>query len=360
MIKVPIIKPVKYFLYFALYMTVMNFILSIMNSSGGVVEIFTSSLRLYYPFFGLVIGCLLKNKIKPNSFLNVLIFFLALQFVVSFLQINNEGFRIWSFTLYRQSKLEYYLAAFSWATGRRVIGTVANPNLLGMLMVVLNSSILILSEIYTKKRFLRIANVLCILASLYVCVYTQSRTAILLLVSLTTLIMYWKFYQKGIVKVLYWFIAMIGMVILLSYLQGRISREIAFSALDLRYNMWLLRVSEMFDKAKYMNFFTTILGVGFTTARELGTFDNSFVKYFVAGGIVGLFLFIRTILSTTTVLIKKAHKDIWRRLGLAMIFVWLFGSVVAEYQEMFKLSIMTFIILGYAIYPINTIAVDNR
>ncbi|NLJ96065.1 MAG: hypothetical protein GX321_02835 [Clostridiales bacterium] len=353
MIKVPIVKPVKYFLYFALYMTIMNFILSIMNSSGGMLDILTSSLRLYYPFLGLIIGCWFRKKIKPESFLNVLVFFLALQFAVSFLQINNDGFRIWSYTLYRPSNLEYYLRAFSWATGRRAIGTVANPNLLGMLIVVLNSSILILSELHTKKRFYKIISVLCTIASLYVCLYTQSRTALLIWVSATALIVYWKFPQKGIVKVFYLCISVIGGVLLLSYLQDRISREISFSALDSRFNIWSLRVSQMFEKARYENFFASILGVGFTTARRFGTFDNSYVKYFVAGGVIGLLAFIGTILSAAKTFFKRASQDIWRRLGLVIMFVWLLGSMVAEYQEMFKLSIMSFIILGYAMYSIK-------
>lgn len=354
-IKVPAIKPVKSFLFFALYITIMNFILSIMNSSGGILEILTSSLRLYYPFIGLVIGCWCKKRIEPESLMNVLIFFLALQFSVSFLQINNEGFRIWSYTLYRPSNIEKYLGSFAWATGRRAIGTVANPNLLGMLIVVLNSSILVLSELRTKKRIFKIINALCTIASLYVCINTQSRTALLICLSATALIMYWKFPQKGIVKVFYLFILVIVGVILLSYLQDRISREITFSALDSRFNIWSLRVSQMFEKAKYENIFASILGVGFTTARKFGTFDNSYVKYFVAGGVVGLLAFIGTILSSTKVFFKRAPQDIWRQLGLVIIFVWLLGSMVAEYQEMFKLSIISFMILGYAMYPIKAI-----
>lgn len=347
--KIPIIKPAKSLFIFASYMTIMSFILSIMNVSGGMLDIFRSSLRLYYPFIGLIIGGMFLRKVSPKSLLYILIFFLTLQFVTSCLQINNEAFRIWSYNLYKAKNVSYYLESFVWSTGKRAIGTVGNPNLLGMLTVVLNSTILIIASLVTRKRLQKIINIICIAASIYICIYTQSRTAVMLLVFSTALIIYWQFPRKGIEKLIYLIIPGIGAMLLFSFIQAEISREISLSALDSRFNIWQLRISQMFDYAKYENFYTGILGVGFHTARGFGFFDNTFVKIFVSGGIIGLIVFLRPIIDVIKALLKKPKAEL-RYLGLMLTLLWVFGSMVSDYQEVFKLSMTTFILMGYALY----------
>jgi len=347
-VKTPLLKPTKRFLSFALYLTLANIFVSLLRNNFGLVEVLKSSLRLYYPFIGIVIGGLLKKKITPKPFLKVLMFFLFAQFIVSFLQIRNESFRVFSFSLYRPSILDYYLTAFSWKTGRRVIGTVANPNSLGMLMIIMNSSIIFLSD-YTRNKF--ITSILCTGATFYVCLNTQSRTAILLFFAINFLLFYWKLNQKGLAKILCLYIFGLFIGISFLYIRGLANREISIAALDPRYLLWSSHIAQMLSYEGFLNLVTVVFGVGFTNAREYGTYDNIYVKYFVSGGIIGLLIFLKTGLQTIKFFLRNVYSSIWRRMGLAVVFVWLLGSIVAEYQEIFKLSIITFILLGYAMYP---------
>ncbi|QSX05283.1 hypothetical protein JYG23_11430 [Sedimentibacter sp. zth1] len=350
MLKISINKITKLFLMFALFMTVMNVFLSTINSGENISNIIVSSLRLYYPFVGLIIGSWIKKNVKQESLLKALTFFLILQFIVSYLQIKNEGFRVWSFTLYRASNLENYLIAFSWETGKRAIGTIGNPNILGLLVVLFNSTILVLSECIKNRFIKRIIVVLSIITSLYVSIYTQSRTTILLWVLTTVLIAYMKYSKTALTSIIYSFASIVVIVSLLIVIQDDISRDISLVALDSRFDIWLLRIRQMFEKTKYMNVFASILGIGYTTARELGTFDNIYVKYFVSGGIIGFTIFLKTIIDTAMIIFRKLSNNVSRRLGKVVLFLWVLGSFVAEYQEMFKLSIITFMVLGYALY----------
>ena len=109
-------------------------------------------------------------------------------------------------------------------------------------------------------------------------------------------------------------------------------------------------MSQMFDYAKYEDFFASVLGIGFKTARDFGTFDNTYVKVFVSGGLIGLIFYLKTIIDTLKAFLIREPRGIWKGLGLSVVFIWILGSIVAEYQEAFKLSIMTFIILGYALH----------
>lgn len=350
MLKISINKITKLFLSFALFMTVMNIFLSTINSGENIGNIIISSLRLYYPFAGLIIGAWIKKNVSEKFLLKSLTFFLILQFAVSYLQINHEGFRIWSFTLYRASNLENYLIAFSWETGKRAIGTIGNPNILGLLVVLFNSTILVLSECIKKRFIRRMITWLSIITSLYISIYTQSRTTILLWVLTTVLITYMKNSKTTLKSIIYSFASIILIVSLLNVIQDSISREISLIALDSRVDIWLLRIQQMFEKTKYMNIFTSILGIGYSTARELGTFDNIYVKYFVSGGIIGFTFFLRIIVDLTMTIFRKLSNNVSKQLGKMVLLLWLIGSFVAEYQEIFKLSIITFMILGYVLY----------
>lgn len=356
-IKSPILKPTWCFLCFALCMLALNLLVSMFQNSGGIVGIFKSSLRLYYPFIGLVIGGLLKKKISPKSFLSLLIFFLLTQFIIGFLQVNSESFRILTFSLYRPSKLDYYIMAFSWKTGRRIIGSVGNPNSLGMLMVIMNSSIILLSD-FSKNKLL--TNSICFGATLYTCLHTQSRTAILLFIATTLLLYYWNLNTKGLAKILCIYVFSLLVIISFLYLKDLANREISISALYSRYNIWVSHITQLLNNEGYINFPTILVGVGFAKAREFGAFDNIYVKYFVSGGVTGLSVFLITGLQAIRFLRHNVHGYIWKRMGLAVIFLWLLGSIVAEYQEMFKLSIITFILLGYAMYPTRTFELKIR
>lgn len=335
------------FFWYAIYMTFMSLILSTMNGSDGILSILKSSLRLYYPFLGLMIGTLIGKTLKPKTLFKIIVIFLSIQFIFSYLQINNESFRVITYKLYRVSNVEYYLQAFSWSSGRRAIGTVANPNLLGMLTVILNSSILILSRKFKKAKSIKLINIWCTFASIYICIYIQSRTAIILLILSIAIIGFWRIPFRGIPKVLFIFIPATVAYSVLFFIQSKVNRNLNISALDPRIEVWQVRIATMFEAAKYEDFFAGILGIGFHTARTIGFYDNTYVTIFVSSGIIGLMVLFAAILSVIKS-VKKINDGVFKELAIILIIIWLVGNMVADYQEMFKLSIITFILLGYA------------
>ncbi len=351
LLKVPLIKPVRTVLFFAIYMILMSFIFSLLNNNGGLVTIAISSLRLFYPFIGLIIGGWFSKKISLKSFLYLCIFFLVLEFIIGYLQINNTSFRIWSYNLYRPGEsAERYLSKFIYSTGKRVIGTIGNPNVFGLIIILLNTVILIMTNMIQQIRKRKVISVLSILMSTFIIINTQSRTGILLLVLTVAIIIFKSSKKKSINQIMYFILSFLGALLLLLFIQSQISREISFYAMDSRLEIWKTQISSMYELSTYGKFLTSLFGVGFHTTRNLGTFDNQFVKIFVSSGFIGLFIYLKLILDVfkSLIMIKSSNKV--GLLGFIIVIVWLLGSLVADYQEIFKLSITTFIIIGYSIY----------
>jgi len=105
----------------------------------------------------------------------------------------------------------------------------------------------------------------------------------------------------------------------------------------------------MFDYVEYEGFFAVVLGGGFQMARSFGFFDNTYLKIFVSGGIIGLLIFFMVINSIYKG-IRRIKRVEYRHLAWVLFFTWLIGSMLVEYQEIFKLSTITFILLGYTLY----------
>lgn len=93
-------------------------------------------------------------------------------------------------------------------------------------------------------------------------------------------------------------------------------------------------------------------------ARYFGFFDNTYLKIFVSGGIIGLLLFFLVVFCVYKG-IRKIRRTEYRHLGWILFITWLIGSMPVEYQEVFKLSTITFIMLGYVLYS-DTISDDGE
>jgi len=114
----------------------------------------------------------------------------------------------------------------------------------------------------------------------------------------------------------------------------------------------------MFDYVQYGSFLAIMLGGGFQMARYFGFFDNTYLKIFVSGGIIGLLLFFLVVFCVYKG-IRKIRRTEYRHLGWILFITWLIGSMPVEYQEVFKLSTITFIMLGYVLYS-DTISDDGE
>jgi len=349
MLKVKMNIQTRYFLIFGMYMLVMSIFFSIINGTSILLTL-RSSLRLFYPFLAIIIGSFFSKKISPKSLLYILLIFLLFESIVSFLQFNNVLFREWSFNIYRsEDTANRYLNSFSFSTGQRAIGTFGNPNTLGLTFVVLNSSIILLSDLLKGKRIKMAINIISILTSIYVIVNTQSRTSILLYVFVIAIIFYWKFSKRGKNNAIFLIVSSIVAVLLFMFIQSNINRDISVSALYSRFDIWGIRISQMFDYVEYEGFFAVVLGGGFQMARSFGFFDNTYLKIFVSGGIIGLLIFFMVINSIYKG-IRRIKRVEYRHLAWVLFVTWLIGSMLVEYQEIFKLSTITFILLGYTLY----------
>lgn len=346
-IKMSLVKPVVFVLFFAIYMGLESFFFEIAGNNDVIIRIAASSLRLFYPFIGLVVGSLFSRKIGDRSFLYIILIFLIVEAIISYLQMYNTGFRIWSYNFYRpDDSAQQYINNFIYLNSKRVIGTIGNPNVFGTVVVIFNSFILIMIK---NIKWQRLIIIVSIVLSSFIIISTQSRTGIVLLIFSILFILFNK-YKGRRINSLYFVFMLVLVIFLLLFIQFQTNREISLSALDSRLQIWRIQISYMYDMSKMNNFFTSLFGIGFYKTRELGTFDNQFIKIFVSSGFIGLFIYLKVVIEVFKSVINIKSTEEKKILGILIVFLWVFGSFVMEYQENFKLSIISFIIIGYVIY----------
>ena len=348
--RTPRVKPTAAFLFFAVYMMITNYLFLTMNGKGGFFDITISSMRLFYPFLSLIIGVFLRKRIKANTLVRLLFLFLLLEFIFAILQTNNNEFRIWSYSVFSQK--ESFLINFVYTTGQRCLGTVGNPNTFGMLVIVLNSAIMIMSSYHQNKNSQRTLNFISAILTLYIVINTQSRTSAVLLVITFALIIYWRFTKRSKKNIIILIVASLGAIGLLSLIQAGITREISLSELDSRFLVWQMRIDEMYERAFFAEF-ASVFGIGYYSVRSMGFFDNIYLKVFVAAGITGLFVFMVPVISTFKTIMKKTRSE-FKQLAMVLFLMWIVGNMLVEYQEIFKLSTVTFILLGYTLIEPET------
>lgn len=343
--RTPRVKPTATFLFFAVYMMITNYLLLTINSNSSFFNVTITSMRLFYPFLSLIIGVFLRKRIKVNTLVRLLFLFLLLEFVFAILQTNNNEFRIWSYSIYSQQ--ESYLINFIYSTGQRCIGTIGNPNSFGMLVIVLNSAIMIMSSDLKNKSSQNILNFISATLTLYIVINTQSRTSAVLLVITLALIIYWRFTKRSKNNIIILIVASLVAIGLLSMIQAGITRAVSLSELDLRFLVWQMRIDEMYERSS-LEEFTSVFGIGYYSVRIMGFFDNMYLKVFVAAGITGLFVFMVPVVSTFKTIMKKSRSE-FKQLAMVLFLMWIVGNMLVEYQEIFKLSTVTFILLGYTL-----------
>ncbi len=351
MTRIPVIKPVKMFLLFSGYMMAGSFVLSHINGRMEFPGVLISSMRLFYPPLALLAGGVFSKTLNTRSLVCILAFFLLLEWAIGFLQIYSEAFRTFSYNLYlREEAAARHLRWFdSYEHWRRCRGTVGHPNTLGMIAVVLNSSVLILSHNIRAARFRNLLSILCTLAAAYLVVNTQSRTSISFFVLTIMLIAWWKLAEKPKYRTGYLIASCAAALSVFYYMHGTLSRGLPFYALSPRFNVWHMRISSMFESSSYNDVFTGIFGVGFHTARSFDFFDNVYLRVFVSSGILGLALFAALIVIVIRAVMRIREND-WRHLAMLLSLFWLAGSAVHDFQEIFKLSSVTFFLIGLALY----------
>lgn len=348
-LRIPKKKPIKSFIYYTLYMFTMSLIISSLNTNDNILSIVKSSMQILFPLIGLLLGALFYKWADKKFFLYCLLFFLIFEFMLVYLQVNNEKFRYVTYYLYRtEESAEKYLESFLYETGKRSFGSIGNPNALGIIAVVLNISIQFLTNTINNFRLQKYINITALIISIYIIIRTQSRTSMILYI-ITFVIMYYikSLHYKNIKPMLF---AVFFAVMLYVYMTTSVVREINYDALSSRYDIWKMHFDNLYSNSFVENVFISIFGLGFSNIRNMGTFDNNYLRIFVSSGIFGIVIYFKAIYDLLCSFIKPSAYNSLNKMGIVLIIVIMISSCVLEYNESFRISILTYSILGYALY----------
>lgn len=316
---------------------VLIYCFGIVSYNGNIGVAFLSGLRILYPVLAFIIGYYNQKTIGEKTLFWIMQIQLILEAILAVLNQNSLWFRNVIIYLFR-SDSEAYLNNYQYSYASRSIATLGNPNMLGIFCVMIYIFLLLQSKIYEgmKRLILIFISSICVVL---VCIYTQSRTSIVLLV-IVTLGALGKYYFKkyGLGAPLFFpFIAIIGWF-LFNIIQNSIYRSVNVKGLGTRELVWNNILNDNWNGSVIR----TLFGIGYQNSRKVSFYDNIYLKYLIATGIIGLVFYIITILMLMYKC-KKMHNTV----GLALLSSMLIVSYAMDFQENFKIAFMFFFIIGY-------------
>ena len=259
---------------------------------------------------------------------------LTVELVFSILQTSSLEFREFMTSIYTDDS-EAYLEIFRY-TRFRAIGTIGNPNLLSLYSIVLMTNIIFRLNTFEKRNG-NVLRVLSIVFSTLICIEAQSREGIIVFLLVVFLYMiFTKKRRKSFMIVVP--IALTFAYFLYVVLSVQIYREINLEGLLPRISVWSKRIQSAISESDI----NILFGIGYQNSRQLGFFDNIYLKYFLAGGIVGIIPFIITIyLTIKKCLVQKSY------LSFTIVAIWLVSCLVADIQESLKIASIAFFTISY-------------
>ena len=354
-----LLRPVLPLFACAVYLSLVSIIIFFLRDQAEVsaLETIQALMRLYFAVIALSLGLYLRRVIHPQDLMLVLASILLIQLLVSVLQYTNEDFRAAIIPLYRRTNVSKYIRWFDLGIGR-VIGTIGNPNELALVMVVLATSLLLLLQGQASKALRLGMQAAVLFSALFTIFISGSRTGIAVFALLAVLYALRLFINRVKHK-LFWGIGIVlAAVFAFVLLSSLTNRGLTLETFLGRVDIWQKQLELMPSLRESP--LSHLFGLGFHTVRDMGNFDNQYLRYYVAGGMTALVLLAFAAFMLLRTVIKKPDDGNWKTIAFLMIILWLVGSFVSEFMETIKLVTLTFFIIGYALASYTTKLQESR
>lgn len=341
-IKRGVISKNNLFWIFIIWILLINLIMASINNLGLFYSIKTS-VGVFSPLLSYMLGQKYVKILDLKTFSKGIGLLLLVQFLVVLFQSLGTEIGLNSYWIFGGEKGLRYLQYLSYGNKNyQSIGTIGNPNELGIYVLLLLAFLMFCNNI---KQTIIIAFTFM---SFYIVISSQSRTAIIIF---SFLIFFRVIFTKRKSAVKLFSNVTMGILIASSailYAAKNLGRALSIDQLESRYILWENLKDMVYEFDGLYNFFILLNGRGISYIKQLGSVDNTYYNIFLSSGVIGIILFV-LLISNMILKIIKIHDKRLIYLGLSYIFIFLISCIVIDIFFNMKVSFLLFFVIGYLI-----------
>ncbi|WP_407269716.1 O-antigen ligase family protein [Radiobacillus sp. PE A8.2] len=333
-ISIPMIYVV--FIVWVIFINILQLPLNNLSLMYGI----KTSIGIIFPLLAYILGQYYSKKVRGESIEKVLFVLLIIQFIVVFMQMAGTSFGLKTYTVFAGDKGIEYLQYISYGNRYQAIGTIGNPNELGVFSLLLSAFLLFFSSI--KKPLVIISLIL----TSYIVLCSQSRTSVILFcVLIFARIIYTERISLG-KKIFRTLLGILSTILLLYYAANNLGRELSFDQLNTRYILWDHAWEKVYSFNDLINLYIMIVGRGISYVKITGSVDNSYMNIMFSSGIIGLSSFIALIIILFF-LAKRIVVKRYKFIVYSYLIIYAISCTVMDVYFIMKVSFLLFFIIGY-------------
>jgi O-antigen ligase len=307
-------------------------------------SIFRTFIYNLIPLISFVLGTYFNTQLKETFVSKVILFTGLIMALTGILQNYSVPFR--NFTLHSYADYDKYIQTFETLEVGRVIGTIGNPNTFGVLMSIFVVYMLnVLVPMFRKGSIYYIITIISIVLSIYACILSQSRTALLaLLIGIGISLI---FSNKSII--IKSFLILLSVIIAYYFLNNYFLISRRFSADNLntfggRIDMWKAWIENYLTPISLNN----ILGYGVYFIRDIGyPIDNYYLQLILQYGLIGCLLYLLMFFTAFKQFYSRAKLSNYKLFFCISIIILLFADIGGAINMSPDFITFFFLILGY-------------
>jgi hypothetical protein len=328
-----------YILFYSLFLIILEFFAAY-QFNNELISIPKIIIYNLLPFLTYQIGLLIRYYDFDLSFYKSIFMIGAIQSIISIGSYHINSFRIFLLKNYSRGLLKYNNLFENYGT-IRVTGTIGNPNILGIFMVIY---LLFLLYFYKRIKIYNFIKNITILFSFVTILYTQSSTSIILLV--ISLFIYLVFYlskrSSFRYKKPFFAIPILPKTITqLDYFLRRITLS-RISNMGGRLPIWIGLINNLILSEKFNIFY----GYGSLFISKY-TVDNYYLYLLLSYGLIGFLLFVFLWIAIIRLSFSMNNEKKWYI--ITIIVIVFISNITAMPLESIKLELFIYIIIGYFI-----------
>jgi hypothetical protein len=328
-----------YILFYSLFLIILEFFAAY-QFNNELISIPKIIIYNLLPFLTYQIGLLIRYYDFDLSFYKSIFMIGAIQSIISIGSYHINSFRIFLLKNYSRGLLKYNNLFENYGT-IRVTGTIGNPNILGIFMVIY---LLFLLYFYKRIKIYNFIKNITILFSFVTILYTQSSTSIILLV--ISLFIYLVFYlskrSSFRYKKPFFAIPILPKTITqLDYFLRRITLS-RISNMGGRLPIWIGLINNLILSEKFNIFY----GYGSLFISKY-TVDNYYLYLLLSYGLIGFLLFVFLWIAIIRLSFSMNNEKKWYI--ITIIVIVFISNITAMPLESIKLGLFIYIIIGYFI-----------
>lgn len=327
------------FFLISIYVIVSNLVIYSLMFNASIVSAISTSVFFLVPFFSVQIGNCIGTQIKKFPFEMVAFILICLEGLVVLIQNVGGSIGLQLTQMYGGDKYSLIYAV----VGHRIrcVGTLGNPNALGI------ASLIFMSIVLCKSRN-RIVKTFTLIITSAIILMSMSRTAFVLEL-IVLVVIYGSFFNRNVSnakKLRNILIVAAVIYFLFMFYSSLVSRNLSADAFNDRIEIWNRLFGEIKGGTATQRTIGTVFGFGVSHVKDLGAVDNEYIYMLASTGVIGMVIWLFSIAQLAGRL--RIFNDENKSVCVCLLVLWLVSSITGSFFTVYSLSFITFLFWGYS------------